>query len=481
MVTTTFADLGIDTKGRASGQVKTKCPRCDHDRKPAHRNDRPLSVNIDDGVWLCHNCGFTGSLKPEDWQTPIKSERHYDRPQIAAERRLGDRARAFLADRAIDPDLAIELGVYSNPEDTAIAFPYQRDGEVVHVKYRRLREKAFWSTQNTELVMYGLDECRDADTVVICEGEMDRLALMTAGITTVMSVPNGAIQPGANPGAKLDCLHSAEQIIAGAKRVVIATDADPAGETLAEELKRRIGPEKCWRVRFPSGTKDANDVLMANGITAVCDLIDQARPEPIVGIYDGDAFEDDLVRLYRQGRDKGYTFGYPVFDRFYSVLPGYMTIVTGHAGHGKSTALDQLLILLAERHDWKFSIFSPEQQPLAWHQAQLIEQYMGFPFWDGPSPRMSEDEMLTANRWVRDHFAFILPEEPSIDSIIELAKIQVYRTGAQGIVIDPWNELEHARPANLSETEYVSVVLRKLRSFARNQISICGSWPIRPR
>ncbi|HEU0163700.1 MAG TPA: hypothetical protein VFQ54_01575, partial [Thermomicrobiales bacterium] len=222
MVTATFAEVGIDTKGRVSGQVKTKCPRCDHDRKPAHRHDRPLSVNIDDGVWLCHNCGFTGSLKPEDWQTPIKPERHYDRPQIAAERRLGERARAFLAERAIDPELAIELGVYSNPEDTAIAFPYVRDGEVVHVKYRRIREKAFWSTQNTELVMYGLDECRDADTVVICEGELDRLALMTAGITTVMSVPNGAIQPGANPGAKLDCLHSAEQIIANAKRVVIA-------------------------------------------------------------------------------------------------------------------------------------------------------------------------------------------------------------------------------------------------------------------
>ncbi|MGI8482930.1 MAG: toprim domain-containing protein, partial [Thermomicrobiales bacterium] len=400
MVTQTFADLGIDTKGRYAGHVKTKCPQCAANRKPSHRSDTPLSVNLDEGVYLCHNCGFTGSLKRTSWQAQIGNERVYVKPNVSPDRLLGPKARAFLTDRKIDPDIAEETGVYSNPADTAIAFPYFRDGEIVHVKYRAIDEKRFWSTKDTELVMYGLDDCRNAETVIVCEGELDRLALICAGFGTTLSVPNGAITPGTNPGAKLDCMASAENIFANAKKIIIATDGDAPGEALADELKRRIGPDKCWRVKFPDGTKDANDVLASGGVKALCDAIDQSRPTPVVGIYDGDDFEDELIRLHRQGRDKGYSFGYPLLDQYYTVLPGYMTVVTGHAGHGKSTALDQLLVKLAERYDWHIAVFSPEQQPLAWHQAQLIEQYMGFPFWDGPSPRLTEAEMLTANRWV---------------------------------------------------------------------------------
>jgi twinkle protein len=37
----------------------------------------------------------------------------------------------------------------------------------------------------------------------------------------------------------------------------------------------------------------------------------------------------------------------------------------------------------------------------------------------------------------------------------------------RGLVIDPWNELEHWRPANLTETEYISKQLQLVRNWAR--------------
>jgi hypothetical protein len=40
-------------------------------------------------------------------------------------------------------------------------------------------------------------------------------------------------------------------------------------------------------------------------------------------------------------------------------------------------------------------------------------------------------------------------------------------TVAPGQVMDPWNELEHWRPAGLSETEYVSQTLSYVRNWAR--------------
>jgi twinkle protein len=42
----------------------------------------------------------------------------------------------------------------------------------------------------------------------------------------------------------------------------------------------------------------------------------------------------------------------------------------------------------------------------------------------------------------------------------------VFRQGIRGIVIDPWNELEHAPPPGLTETIYTGQVLRHVRQFA---------------
>ena len=37
----------------------------------------------------------------------------------------------------------------------------------------------------------------------------------------------------------------------------------------------------------------------------------------------------------------------------------------------------------------------------------------------------------------------------------------------RGVVLDPWNEIDHSRLGGLSETEYISQSLSKLRAFTR--------------
>jgi twinkle protein len=80
---------------------------------------------------------------------------------------------------------------------------------------------------------------------------------------------------------------------------------------------------------------------------------------------------------------------------------------------------------------------------------------------------ISSDELDDTIDWLNEKFAFILPEEPAVDCILNLAKVLVFRKGIRGLVIDPWNELEHSRPPNLTETEYISQALSRIRSFAR--------------
>lgn len=60
--------------------------------------------------------------------------------------------------------------------------------------------------------------------------------------------------------------------------------------------------------------------------------------------------------------------------------------------------------------------------------------------------------------WIRGEDNVIL----TIDDVLERAQDAVYRYGIRGLVIDPYNEMEHNRPKNLSETEYVSKFLSKV-------------------
>lgn len=54
-----FKELGIDTHGRTSGKMKTKCPWCHAQR--TDKRDKSLSVNLDTKLYLCHYCGAHGS------------------------------------------------------------------------------------------------------------------------------------------------------------------------------------------------------------------------------------------------------------------------------------------------------------------------------------------------------------------------------------------------------------------------------------
>ena len=55
-----LSNLGIKIK-KQSGEYKTTCPKCSHTRK--NRKDKCLSVNITKGIYNCHNCGWSGTVK----------------------------------------------------------------------------------------------------------------------------------------------------------------------------------------------------------------------------------------------------------------------------------------------------------------------------------------------------------------------------------------------------------------------------------
>lgn len=187
-------------------------------------------------------------------------------------------------------------------------------------------------------------------------------------------------------------------------------------------------------------------------------------------------FAADVSDLYDHGLPPGESTGWCSVDEFYTVAKGQWTLVTGIPSRGKSEFLDAMLVNLMRR-GWKFIIFSPENQPHSMHVAKLLEKITCKPFRDGPRQKMTKEEMVSAMldasasiRFLAGNSEFV--EVPSLSAILVAASniIETEWKGHDkiGLVIDPWNELDHARPPSLSETEYISKALSMYRQFVRD-------------
>lgn len=433
--------------------------------------DPCLSVNVDQGAWKCHHCDWSGGLNncngygARFYHEP---KNNLAKPDYRPREKLSEGVLDWFKDRGITHEVLgrnkISEGLEFMPQFeqkvNTIQFPYQKNGETVNVKYRDGR-KTFKMVKDAERTLYGFDDIQ-GDTLIWVEGEMDKLSVEVAGMKSCVSVPNGAAD-------KLDSLATCKDKFEPVKTHILAGDNDGPGKKLEAELIRRLGPERCFVVQWPEGCKDANDVLVKHGPGKLKDYIKGARPYPIKGLFEVSDIVEDILNLYDNGAEGGVPVDWPSMRKLYSVRPGEWSLITGIPSHGKSEFLDALLIGLAKSQDWKFGVFSPENQPLERHAAKLLEKKIGKPFRPGPKERITSTELMPAIGWLNHHFSFILPDEKelTVDSVLELAKALVFRKGIRGLVVDPWSELDHSRPSNLSETEYISQSLTKIRRFAR--------------
>jgi twinkle protein len=176
-----------------------------------------------------------------------------------------------------------------------------------------------------------------------------------------------------------------------------------------------------------------------------------------------------LLDLWDKGMPPGHATGWPSVDELYTVVPGQLTIVTGWPGSGKSEFVDALLVNLS-RQGWRLAYFSPENMPVELHQTKIMEKFAGAPFGAGPRKRIGRDEIAGWAKTISERMRFLEPVEGSLSAQDVCSSVEKWLRqddSPAGLVIDPWNELEHWRPSNISETEYVSLTLSAVRQWAR--------------
>jgi twinkle protein len=468
-------------------------------------NDLCFSVKIDDdgkgAVWNCKRAscgGDSGSVRLKDGPEGFRRRevKAYRRPTPVAEPTQSDKLLDwFWTQRGINADVVKKSGVYvtnhwfygrgeekEGRSMPCIAFPYYRDGELVNVKYRTA-DKRFMQEQGAEKIFFGLDNVKDYSWCVICEGEMDVLAFRMAGIENAISVPDGAperVKDGPvdpDNDAKFEYVWNCIDVLEGMDRIILAVDADKPGRALEAELARRIGRDKCWRVRWPVAVgdvqiKDANDCLISMGADALRECIDDATPFPIEDLYSARDYLEDVLKIYRGEVAKGFSTGFKALDELFKfTFNGTLFITTGIPGHGKSEMWDQLVINIADEHMARTAYCSFENEP-AEHLTKLLEKRLRMPFEGHPGgrARMGEGDLREGMKWLDKYICFMETQStsPSLEWILEKAKAAVQRYGIKLLVVDPWNRIEHQKPKNMSDTDYIAYALDKLQRFGKS-------------
>ena len=443
------------------------CPFCSADRKK--KTDKCVSLHWDTGFFNCNHCGEKGQLHTFKKKENVK---HYAKPILKDNNtQFSDDFINYISNvRLIDFEALKRLKVreskewmpQTKKEENCICFDYYFKDELINVKYRDGR-KNFKLFKDAEKIFYNLDNIATEDTCIIVEGEFDVLSFATAGIYNVVSVPNGFNLKGE---LNLDYIDNYYNYFESKEIIYIAVDNDEAGQKGQKELIRRFGAEKCKIVNF-NDCKDANDYLIKYGKESLANTIKLAKDVKIDGVFTIDDVKESMLNGYRNGQNRGEETGIQEINKAWTWRAGEVNLWTGYQNEGKSLFLNQLALIKSIISGWKFAIFSPENFPIDDFFNDLIETYIGKscdPFYE--NNYMSEAEYIEGMNFVKDHFFVIYPEKDfKIQTIFDKTKYLVRKQGVRGLIIDPYNTIEHLMSNGEREDLYISRFMSQLKRF----------------
>jgi twinkle protein len=391
---------------------------------------------------------------------------------------ISDKHLQWLESRGISPDLAVRFGLFT--ADGALVFPFLEAGEQVAAKFRGPNKK-FWQQAGGKRTFWNADALDDpglADgslPLVVTEGEIDALTAIECGFPLTVSVPDGAPPPAAegegreigpegDREGKFQFMFNNRDRLKKVRRFVLAVDSDAPGQRLGSELVRRLGASRCSFVDLPGRLQGSQRGSGKARQGCRCRGGQRCETVPGAGLY---KFEDFPPPPPVQSIKTGWA----TVDRHISMFPGCFEVVTGIPGHGKTTWVMNRAVNAARNHGWRTVVFSPEMPTVPYFQDKLRRIASG-----KPMERLMADLPLLrqVDRFLNEAFYLIgddpeedLDEDMSLEWICERIEDAVARYGVRHAVLDPWNEIEHAKPANEPMPDYISRGIRLLKRLAK--------------
>lgn len=334
------------------GQFKIKgdeiiaeyCPFC----KGGQSGDKhTFTLNAQSGLYFCRRakCQEKGNLEQfckyfnipldrKEYETKRPQQKIYTPPKTIPKPPSSEIEKYLTEIRRLSKDTCDFLRI--GESEGKIAFPYYENSQLVAMKFRSKGKDGKWKQFSMEpggkLVFWNMDKCDPSMPLFITEGELDTAALVEAGITNAVSLPNGC--------KSLGCVDLCWDWLKRFKQYYIWTDSDEGGIKAREELVKRLGIGKCLIIEHEK-YKDANEVLYAKGKDGVAQCISSAQAIPLAGLKnmaelpEHDLSKDELISTGIAEVDEAFAGGLRL---------GETSVWTGFNSSGKSTLLGQILL-----------------------------------------------------------------------------------------------------------------------------------------
>lgn len=163
--------------------------------------------------------------------------------------------------------------------------------------------------------------------------------------------------------------------------------------------------------------------------------------------YTAADMESELEELYDKGWARGKTTGWPKFDNYYSVLPGFTSTLFGAPYTGKSYWCFNLLINMAQLHGDISVIFSPETGSARDVYAALIEIHAGADMTATYKNQMTKEQFKISKDFIDRHFLVLDTEQTDYQFTMESLLLYVgilekkLNVKFHNVMIDPLIEL----------------------------------------
>lgn len=362
------AFVGISAREKGQELQLARCPYCG-------KREGYFAISLSTGAFNCKraSCGAKGNMLTlrkdfnfdlgrdvTDYERPRETWRRFKTPEAPVEPK--PEALAYLAGRGIPEEVArrYEITVKRN-DPKVLVFPfYGADGSLEYVKYRKTDfdpqrdQNKEWCEANARAILFGMKQCDpEKGPLVLTEGQIDSLSVAAAGIANAVSVPNGKNGMTWIPHC-WEWLHKFDSII-------VFGDYERGAMTLLPEMQARFpGRVRAVRAEDYKGCKDANEILTKHGPEAVRNAVENAAPvmlDQVVRLADlADAEDEEPERL---------PTGLPKLDAVLSggLAFGYLDILTGKRGDGKST-FGSMILKRALEAGYGSLIYSGEMRPV---------------------------------------------------------------------------------------------------------------------
>lgn len=399
--------LGYETKIKGDELFFKRCPYCNGGTSDYWT----FSVNMISGAFKCFraSCGHDGHFvelcRDMDYRLDYEAPKIYKKlPQKPI--KIRDAAVQYMKSRGISEAVTKRFCITTSSTDpNVIVFPfYDETNKLVAVKYRKAnfdktRDKnKEWFEKDTEPILFGMNQCKGFDRLIITEGQIDSLSVIEAGYENAVSVPTGA--------NGFTWLKNVWGWIIKFREIVVFGDCEHGKITLLDQLMARLPKDiivRAVRIEDYLHEKDANDILRKFGPRSVRRCIDGAEipkldnVKQLADVQSVDINKVDKIMTGIDGVDKVIK----------GMAMGQLVILTGKRGEGKSTLMSQIV---AEALDQNRTVFVYSGELADFHFKRWLDYQLAGSHnieestdrWGQPEYSLKDDVVGVISSWYRN-------------------------------------------------------------------------------